>query len=132
VPIPNVPISELKSETVEFFKEKGIEAKRLDEKSRKDSPEQLLNNLKLIEKGYLKRAAILLFHPDPEKFVTGAYIKIGFFRSESDLQFQDTIHGNLFEQVEKTIETLNPRANYFESRKIFPKFFLRIFWETRG
>jgi ATP-dependent DNA helicase RecG len=54
----------------------------------------------------LKRAALLLFHPDPEKFVTGAYIKIGFFRSESDLQFQDTIHGNLFEQVEKTMEFL--------------------------
>jgi len=106
VPIPNVSFSELKQETFEFFKEKGIESKRLDEKSRNDSPEQLLNNLKLIEKGCLKRAALLLFHPDPEKFVTGAYIKIGFFRSESDLQFQDTIHGNLFEQIEKTMELL--------------------------
>ena len=106
VPIPNVAISELKQETFEFFKEKGIESMRLDVKSRNDTPEQLLNNLKLIEKGYLKRAALLLFHPDPEKFVTGAYIKIGFFRSESDLQFQDTVHGNLFEQVEKTMEFL--------------------------
>ena len=106
VPIPNVSISELKQETFEFFKEKGIESMRLDVKSRNDSPEQLLNNLKLIEKDCLKRAALLLFHPDPEKFVTGAYIKIGFFRSESDLQFQDTIHGNLFEQVEKTMELL--------------------------
>jgi len=104
--IPNVSISELKQETFEFFKTKGIESKRLDEKCRNDSPEQILNNLKLIEKGYLKRAALLLFHPDPEKFVTGAYIKIGFFRSESDLQFQDTIHGNLFEQIEKTMEYL--------------------------
>lgn len=49
---------------------------------------------------------MLLFHPDPEKFVTGAYIKIGYFRTESDLLFQDTIHGNLFEQVEKTIDLL--------------------------
>ena len=104
--IPNVSISELKQETFEFFKTKGIESKRLDEKCRNDNPEQILNNLKLIEKGYLKRAALLLFHPDPEKFVTGAYIKIGFFRSESDLQFQDTIHGNLFEQIEKTMEYL--------------------------
>jgi len=31
VPIPNVSISELKQETLEFFKEKGIESKRLDE-----------------------------------------------------------------------------------------------------
>jgi ATP-dependent DNA helicase RecG len=104
--IPNVVVSELKQETFEFFKERGIDSKRLDEKSCNDSPEQVLNNLRLIEKGCLKRAALLLFHPDPEKFVTGAYIKIGFFRSESDLQFQDTIHGNLFEQVEKVMELL--------------------------
>ena len=104
--IPNVPVSELKQETFEFFKEKGIDSKRLDEKCRKDTPEQLLNNLKLIDNGHLKRAALLLFHPDPEKFVTGAFIKIGFFRSESELLFQDDIHGNLFEQVERTMELL--------------------------
>ena len=106
VPIPNVLTSELKRETFEFFREKGIDSKRLDEKCNKDTPEQLLDNLKLIDNGHLKRAALLLFHPDPEKFVTGAYIKIGFFRSESDLQFQDDIHGNLFEQIEKTMELL--------------------------
>ena len=106
VAIPNVSISELKPETFEFFKEKGIESKRLSENSRKDTPEQLPNNLKLTDNNCLKRAALLLFHPDPEKFVTGAYIKIGFFRSESDLQFQDDIHGNLFEQIEKTMELL--------------------------
>jgi ATP-dependent DNA helicase RecG len=60
----------------------------------------------LTDNGYLKRAAILLFHPDPEKFVSGAYIKIGFFRTDSDLLFQDVINGNLFEQVEKTMDLL--------------------------
>jgi predicted HTH transcriptional regulator len=49
---PNVSVSELKQETFEFFKEKGIESKRLSENSRKDTPEQLLNNLKLIDNGY--------------------------------------------------------------------------------
>jgi ATP-dependent DNA helicase RecG len=106
VAIPNVPISELKQETFEFFKTKGIESKRLSESSRNDTPEQVLNNLKLIDKDNLKRAALLLFHPDPETFVTGAFIKIGFFRTNTDLLFQDTVHGNLFEQVEKTMELL--------------------------
>ncbi|MCL2247351.1 MAG: putative DNA binding domain-containing protein [Lentimicrobiaceae bacterium] len=106
VPIPNVSISELKQETFEFFKEKGITSKRLSEACRKDTPEQLLNNLKLTDNGHLKRAALLLFHPDPEKFVTGAFIKIGFFRTNTHLLFQDDIHGNLFEQVEKTMEFL--------------------------
>ncbi|MDR3189130.1 MAG: putative DNA binding domain-containing protein [Prevotellaceae bacterium] len=104
--IPNVSVSELKQETFEFFKEKGIVSKRLNESSRSDTPEQLLTNLNLIDNGHLKRAALLLFHPNPEKFVTGAFVKIGFFRTDSDLLFQDDIHGNLFEQVEKTMELL--------------------------
>ena len=106
VAIPNIPVLELNQKTFEFFKTKGIESKRLSESSRNDTPEQMLNNLKLIDNGNLKRAALLLFHPDPEKFVTGAFIKIGFFRTNTDLLFQDTIHGNLFEQVEKTMELL--------------------------
>jgi len=106
VTIPNIPISELKQETFTFFIEKDIESKRLNGSSRNDTPEQILNNLQLIDKGHLKRAALLLFHPDPEKFITGAFIKIGFFRTNTDLLFQDTVHGNLFEQVERTMELL--------------------------
>ncbi len=71
-----------------------------------DTNEQLLDNLQLIENVLLKRATILLFHPKPEKFVTGSYIKIGFFETNTDLRFHDEVHGNLFEQVEKTIELL--------------------------
>jgi len=104
--IPGVSVIDLKQETFLFFKEKGIDSKRLDEKSRNDTFEQLLENLNLIEEGHLKRAALMLFYHNPEKFATGAYIKIGFFRSDSDLLFQDDIHGNLFEQVEKTMELL--------------------------
>ncbi|MDR2145516.1 MAG: ATP-dependent DNA helicase [Tannerella sp.] len=54
----------------------------------------------------MKRAAILLFHPKPEKFITGAYIKIGFFETNTDLRFHDEVRGNLFEQIEKTTELL--------------------------
>ena len=104
--MPNVKISDLKQETFDFFKTKGIDSKRLDESSRNDSPEQLLENLNLLEDGHLKRAALMLFDHNPEKFATGAYVKIGFFRNDSDLLFQDDIHGNLFEQVEKTMDLL--------------------------
>ena len=106
VVIPNVSISELQQETFTFFKEKGIKSKRLDKSCIENTPEQLLNGLKLTDNGHLKRAALLLFHPDPEKFVTGAFIKIGFFRTNTDLLFQDDIHGNLFEQIEQTMELL--------------------------
>jgi ATP-dependent DNA helicase RecG len=106
VSIPNVMVADLKPETFDFFRNKGIKSKRLDGNVLTDTNEVLLNNLKLTDNGYLKRAAILLFHPDPEKFVSGAYIKIGFFRTDSDLLFHDVINGNLFEQVEKTMDLL--------------------------
>lgn len=105
-PIPNVTVKDLKQETFELFKKRGIRSQRLSEESLTDTNEQLLENLKLKEGKYLKRAALLLFHPDPEKFVTGAYIKIGFFENDADLIFQDEIHGNLFEQIEKTVDIL--------------------------
>ena len=107
--IPDVTISDLKQETFDFFRKKGIRNKRLDEDTLTDSNELLLENLQLTEKQCLKRSTILLFHPKPEKFVTGAYVKIGYFESDSDLRFQDEIHGNLFEQVEKTIDMLFTR-----------------------
>jgi len=104
--VPNVSVADLKQETFDFFRKKGIKSKRLDDDVLTDSNELLLENLQLIEDNCLKRAALLLFHPKPEKFVTGAYVKIGFFETDSDLIYQDEIHGNLFEQVEKTIDLL--------------------------
>lgn len=55
--------------------------------------------------GYLIRAAMLAFYKDPEKWVTGSYIKIGYFgKSDSDLVYQDEMHGPLIEQVDKTVD----------------------------
>ena len=66
----------------------------------------LMDNLHLIdEDGYLIRAAMLAFYKDPEKWVTGSYIKIGYFgKLDSDLVYQDEVHGPLIEQVDKTVD----------------------------
>lgn len=104
--IPQVKVEELKNETFDFFRKRSIKSGRLDDETLTDSNKLLLDNLRLKENDNLTRAAVLLFHPQPEKFVRGAFIKIGFFESDSDLRFQDEIHGNLFEQVEKTMDLL--------------------------
>jgi ATP-dependent DNA helicase RecG len=88
VPIPNVTVADLKPETFDFFRKHGVKSKRLDEDALTDSNEILLDNLQLTEDNYLKRAAVLLFHPKPEKFVTGVFIKIGYFETDSDLIFR--------------------------------------------
>lgn len=106
VPVPKVTISDLKPETFQFFRKKAIKAQRVDEETLNDDNENLLENLKLIENNYLKRAAILLFHPNPETFVTGAYIKIGYFEADDELKYQDEVQGNIFDQIEKTIDLL--------------------------
>lgn len=106
VPVPNVSIDDLKKETFDFFRKKAIKVQRIEEDVLTDSNELLIGNLQLNENEYLKRAAILLFYPNPEIFVTGAYIKIGFFETDDNLKFQDEVHGNLFEQIEKTIDLL--------------------------
>jgi len=106
VPVPNVSVDELKNETFVFFRKRAVKSGRIDESILTENNINVLENLKLTENVYLKRAAILLFHPDPEKFVTGAYIKIGYFKSDTDLIFQDEIHGNLFELIEKVINLL--------------------------
>ena len=64
----------------------------------------LIDKLHLMEGRYLTRAAVLLFHPDPERFVTGAFVKIGYFLNDADLLYQDEVHGDLFTQVNETMD----------------------------
>jgi len=106
LPVPKVSSKDLKQETFDFFRKRAFKSQRIEEDVLSESNEHLLENLQLIENDFLKRAAILLFHSNTEKFVTGAYIKIGFFETDDDLKYQDEIHGNLFEQIEKTMDLL--------------------------
>ncbi|RZK40897.1 MAG: DeoR family transcriptional regulator [Pedobacter sp.] len=106
VPVPKVSEKDLKQETFDFFRKRAFKNQRIEEGILTDTNEHLLENLQLKEHNFLKRAAILLFHSNPENFITGAYIKIGFFETDDDLKFQDEIHGNLFEQIEKTMDLL--------------------------
>ena len=83
VPIPEVKVSDLSKEALEAFREKTVKSNRMTESEVNVSDELLLRNLKLYDSEYLTRAAILLFHPTPEQYVTGAYIKIGYFSCRS-------------------------------------------------
>lgn len=112
VPVIGVSIEDLSKEALIRFKKEAAKSNRVDEDVLNDSTAHLLEDLRLIDKetGQLSKAAILLFHPDPEKYVRGAYIKIGYFgSSEEDLIFQDEIHGSLMEQIEKTIDLIKTK-----------------------
>jgi ATP-dependent DNA helicase RecG len=112
-PIPGVEADDLSPAAVQTFRELASKSGRLTPADLRVSTATLLNRLKLTEGDYLKRAAILLFHEDPERFVTGAFVKIGFFRSESDLAYHDLVQGSLFAQVAQTVDLL--RTKYLKA-----------------
>lgn len=111
VPVPNVTADDLKNDTFEFFRKKATKSKRLEPEDLDGTNQELLESLQLYleEEKMLKRAAILLFHPKPEKYVTGTSIKIGFFETDDDLKFQDEVKGNLLEQAEKALDLLKTK-----------------------
>ena len=114
MPVPGVSVKDLDKSAIEAFRKKAVANKRMTEAEVNVSDELLLKNLKMFEDGQLSRAAILLFHPDPELYVAGAYIKIAYFAPEgmygenkyADIIYHDDIHGPLITQVDKAEELI--------------------------
>ena len=105
VALPGVRLSELDGRTLEAFRRLGAESKRLPPDVLGESDDEVIERLQLREGAFLKRASALLFHPAPHRLVMGAYVKIGDFRG-GDLRFQDVIEGDLFTQVDRTLDLL--------------------------
>jgi len=98
--------SDLSRVAVDLFRQKARESKRLEPAILREPISGLIEKLHLHDGNYLKRAAVLLFHHDPEQVVTGAFVKIGFFRTNVDLLYHDEVHGDLFNQVGMVIDLL--------------------------
>ena len=106
-PEPYTQPKDLSNSAFEIFKARASETERFEENIQDDLPADILEKLHLISpNGNLKKAAILLFHPKPEKLFTGATTKIGFFRTDDDLAFQVEVKGSLIEQADKVIDLL--------------------------
>ena len=106
VPVPYITAAELSDKAISVFISKAEKKGRLDSDLHQESKEELVGKLNLLSNGYLSNAAVLLFHDDPEKYIFGAYIKIGYFENDSEILYQDEIHGSIVEQVDKTVELL--------------------------
>ena len=107
--VPRAVVADLDTRTLAWFRQQALKSKRLSAEIVNEPDAVLLDKLHLIDGAHLKRAAVLLFHPDPERYVTGAFIKIGYFDNNVDLRYQDEVHGDLFAQVSQTIEVLTTK-----------------------
>ena len=109
VAVPNVSVANLSQSSIFDYKKRAIHSQRNSNDLLSLGDEDLMKSLHLNEDAYLKRAAILLFHPEPEKYMAGAYIKVGYFQSDSGLDHQAEIRGSLFQQITKSLALLHTK-----------------------
>jgi len=68
---------------------------------------QLFEKLRLTENGKLKRAAIILFAKDPNRFYPNVTVKLGRFgTSDDDLRFQEIEEGNIIKLLKNVVDQL--------------------------
>ena len=112
VPVPYVKFEDFESDAFKVFRKKALNSGRLTKADLDVTDEALLNALQCTEPEYLKRAALLVFHQDPERWVPGAYVKIGMFDTDTDLRYQHEVHGPLVSMPDKVIEIVY--SQYFK------------------
>ncbi|MCI0500694.1 MAG: putative DNA binding domain-containing protein, partial [Epsilonproteobacteria bacterium] len=105
--VENFTLDDINLKTIEKFK--FWTRKRAPFISQENDTMALLERLNLTEQGQFKRACVLLFGKNPQKYFIQAHSKIGKFISDSELLTSDIIEGNLFEQLENTIEILQTK-----------------------
>ena len=106
VPVQGITVQELRNDSFDIFREQAVKSRRMDEPDIQVGNEQLLDNLNLLNEGLLTRAAVLMFHHNPEKWIPGAYVKIAYFQSESDILYQDEVHGSLLSQADRVVDLI--------------------------
>ena len=97
----------LDESTIEDFKRYAVD--RIPSIVRETDLVTILQKLNLIENQNLKRAVILLLGKDPQRFYSHACVKIGRFLTDTDIQTTDIVKGNLFQQLENTLEILRTK-----------------------
>lgn len=105
VPMPGVRVQDLDGRALDRFRMLAVASDRLPSDVMEESNTGMIDKLNLREGGHLKRAAVLLFHSMPQRFIGEAYVKVGYFRG-SELLYQDVIEGDLFAQVDRTVDLL--------------------------
>jgi ATP-dependent DNA helicase RecG len=104
--ISNVQVTDLDPSAFRTFREKALASERWGKADLDISDEALLDNLLLLENGELTRAAILMFHNNPERYVFGAYVKVGYFENDADLIYDDEFHGPLISMPDEVVDTI--------------------------
>ena len=105
-PLPGLTMGDIEDNEIDYFLEKALEKGRIHEGAENESKEVLIDKLHLIRTGYLTNAAALLFTKDPERWFTGAFIKVGYFENDAEIIYHDEVRGSLLRQIDIATELI--------------------------
>ena len=100
-------LNEIDNDFIEKFKKYAVD--RIPSIIKETDNPILLQKLNLIDDGDLKRASVLLFGINPQRFYRQSVVRIGKFLSDTEIQTTDIVKGNLFAQLENTVEILRTK-----------------------
>lgn len=117
MPMQGVSIEDLDPSAIEAYRRKAVSKGRHGE-SDVDVPDaQVISDLKLLDEGRgkdraLTRAAVLMFHAEPDRFVTGATVKVAYFapagaygqNKADDIIYQDEVRGPVMTQADRVVD----------------------------
>jgi ATP-dependent DNA helicase RecG len=103
--------NEIDNDSIKKFKKYAVD--RIPSIINETDNTALLQKLNLIDDKDLKRASVLLFSNDPQKFYLQSVVRIGKFLTDTEIQTTDIVEGNLFVQLENSLEIL--RTKYLVS-----------------
>ena len=106
LPLPAFTMADVDDGVIAKFRSLAAKKGRIETSLLEEPKEVLLDKLHLTNGDYLTNAAMLLFSSDPERYQTGAYIKIGYFENDAELLYQDEIHGSILEQVDRALDVI--------------------------
>ncbi len=98
---------DIDNDSIEKFKKYSVD--RIPSISKESNIKTLLRKLNLLSGDNLKKAALLLFGNDPQRFYRQSVVRIGKFLSDTEIQTTDIVKGNLFTQLDKILEILKTK-----------------------
>lgn len=112
MPLDGLDISCLDKNAIDFFRKRALEKKIISQDSLSVDDYDLLVKLNLMDRGgVLTRAAILLFHPNPEDIIRGSSVKVGMFEGTDspEILYEDFIGGPLITMPDRLYDLISTK-----------------------
>jgi ATP-dependent DNA helicase RecG len=104
-------VEEIDAETVRKFVRMAVRSGRLKKADEDDDIKTTLEKLKLVIDGKLTNGAIMLFGKIPQNRFINAVVRVGRFKDEITIIGDRYIEGNLFKQVDESLESIKNFIN---------------------